>query len=76
MKYTCAHMETWDLPAYKQYGNEFMCDYVRSANEYSFSDVVAFDGGEEIELPREGIVTAATIAPPWMESTEYILPPW
>ena len=69
-------METWDLPAFKKYGSEFMCDYVRSMNDYDYFDVVAFDGGEEIELPQQGVVTVATIAPPWDESTEYILPPW
>lgn len=76
MKYTCSHGETWDIPALKQYGEELMCDYVRENNSYYFSDLVSFDGGEIIDLPDEGIVTAATIAPPWEPSTSYIVPPW
>lgn len=76
MKYVCSRGETWDVPAFKQYGSELMCDYIRSRNDYLFNDVVAFDGGEVIDVPEQGIVEAATIAPPWDESTSYIVPPW
>jgi hypothetical protein len=75
MKYICSHGETWDLPAFNRYGNEFMCDFVRNENSYEFADVVAFDGGEVLELSDRGLETVATITPPWEES-QYILPGW
>jgi len=42
--------ETWDILAYRELGFEFFAKDIMLANQ-GLSDVVVFDGGEQVVIP-------------------------
>ncbi len=57
--------DTWDSIAYRYVGDEFQCDAIREANDYLYSDVVIFEGGEQIVIPDIATVETTMIRTPW-----------
>lgn len=53
--------DTWDLIAYREYGREFHVNELINANP-SLSDVIIFEGGEEVVIPD---VKEETTSTPW-----------
>lgn len=57
---------TWDMIAYEAGVSEFSMDLLIQKNSYSFSDVVAFEGGEVVNIDVESMaVEEKTIKTPW-----------
>lgn len=65
MIYTATNGMTWDYIAYQAGLSEFMMDDIMSDNAYFYSDYVTFDGGEEIEVTTNPVITNSTIKAPW-----------
>lgn len=49
-KYVTISGDTWDLVAYKCYGDEFMCDQLMGAN-MNVLDYMVFPTGIELNIP-------------------------
>lgn len=56
--------ETFDSLAYRLYGEERMSHYLRKYNR-EFSDVVIFEGGEELTVPLLSQTESTETLPPW-----------
>lgn len=56
---------TWDKIAYDFIGNEFYLDSVIQLNSYLYSDVLAFEGGENINIPESLATEPVIISAPW-----------
>jgi len=56
---------TWDMVAYTSGYSEFSMDSIMAANSFEYSDIVTFDGGEDVKVPTQIIVDEATIKAPW-----------
>lgn len=77
MIYTCAQGDTWDSIAYKAYSNEMLFPAIMEANR-QYSDVVVFDGGEQVAVPERVEGATTIIAAPWQDSQaiRIIKPAW
>lgn len=64
---TATNGATWDIIATQAGLNELACDAIMSmyANAYAYSDVLTFEGGEEIAIDAAQVVEEKTIAAPW-----------
>lgn len=64
---TATNGATWDIIATQAGLNEFACDSIMSmyANAYAYSDVLTFEGGEEISIDAAQVVEEKTISAPW-----------
>lgn len=58
---------TWDMIAYLSGLDEFsmMAIMENPDNAYSYSDVIAFDGGESVIVASAPLVDSSTIKAPW-----------
>lgn len=58
---------TWDMIAYLSGLDEFsMMSIMESPeNAYSYSDVITFDGGENVTITSAPLIESATIKAPW-----------
>ena len=56
--------DTFDSLAYRLYGEERMSHYLREYNR-GYSDVVMFDGGEELIVPLLTKTESTDTLPPW-----------
>lgn len=56
---------TWDMIAYNSGYSEFSMDSIMAENPFEYSDIVTFDGGENIKVPTQIIIEETTIKPPW-----------
>lgn len=58
---------TWDMIAYMNGLDEFSMNTIMEANSYSYSDVLTFDGGEEVVINAAPLIESSTIKAPWGE---------
>ena len=65
MQYTASNESTWDMMAFQAGLSEFAMDSIMYDNRYYYADVVAFVGGEIIDVNVEQAVDDATIKAPW-----------
>lgn len=77
MKYIAKDGDTWDAIAYRAYKDEFLFPAILEANR-QYSDVVLFDGGEQIEVPDRVTATTLVVATPFgtATATAIISAPW
>ena len=61
--YTTIAGDTWDLIAFKVYGDEHLFDQLIEANP-TYREVVRFDAGCEITCP-DIAVSVSSALPPW-----------
>ena len=77
MNYIAKEGDSWDSIAYRAYKDEFLFHAILEVNR-QFSDVVLFDGGEQIEVPDRVTTTEKIVATPFdtTTSTAIISAPW
>jgi phage tail protein X len=63
--YTTVSGDTWDIVAYKAYGNEMYMDTIIKAN-IEYKDTYIFPAGVVLTLP-EIELTASESLPPWKQ---------
>ena len=63
--YIASNGDTWDSIAFKVYGDEFMCDELCMANARSYSSILMFHGGEEVNIPEIVSTALTVIKAPW-----------
>ena len=56
--------ETWDLIAYRLYGNEMAATDIIALNP-RLTDVIIFEGGEKLNLPEKVETTDTSTLAPW-----------
>lgn len=56
---------TWDYITFQAGLNEFSMDSVMRENSYYYSDVVLFEGGEEIGVSDQPVIENSVIRAPW-----------
>ena len=58
---------TWDMAAYLSGLDEFsMMPIIEDPeNAYSYSDVITFDGGENVTITSAPLIESSTIKAPW-----------
>lgn len=61
---TAIQGETFDMLAYRLYGEERMSKYIRSYNQ-NYSDVVMFEGGESLTIPVVSEIESTESLAPW-----------
>ena len=64
IKETAIQGETFDRLAYRLYGEERMSHYIRQYNT-QYSDVVIFEGGEELTIPVLSEIESKESLAPW-----------
>lgn len=64
---TASNGATWDIIATQAGLDEFSCDSIMSMyeNSYAYSDVLTFEGGEQITVDASQAVESKTLAAPW-----------
>lgn len=77
MKFVCSQGECFDSIAYNTFKDEMLYPQIMEANR-KYSDVVMFDGGEEIEIPDELIIDNLFVTRPYQKGAELsiISAPW
>lgn len=77
MTYITTNGDTWDSISYKCYGSEFLYQQIMDINR-QFSDVVIFEGGEEIQVPDNIFMENVIIPSAWSKEKQInvINPPW
>lgn len=63
MYYVTIAGDTWDIIAYKVYGQEIYADYLMK-NNYDLLDIFVFSAGTKVYIPELPEVTTADL-PPW-----------
>jgi hypothetical protein len=61
------HESTWDMIAVQAGLDEFAMTDIMADNSYAYSDVITFDGGEQIQITTNPVVQNQIIAAPWDE---------
>lgn len=64
IKETAIQGETFDSLSYRIYGEEHMSHYIRQYNE-QYSDIVMFNGGEELTIPILSETESKESLAPW-----------
>lgn len=64
IKETAIQGETFDSLSYRIYGEERMSHYIRQYNE-QYSDIVMFNGGEELTIPILSETESKESLAPW-----------
>lgn len=67
MVITATNESTWDIIAVQAGLTEFAMDDIMSENSYAYSDVITFEGGEQIQVTSNPVVQNQIIAAPWDE---------
>ncbi len=63
IKYTAQAGDTFDLLALRTYGDDKLASYIIQSNP-DYSDVLIFEGGEELQIPKvDDAETEETVAP-------------
>ena len=65
MIYTTIQGDTWDMIAYKVFGDEKYASDIMNAN-YDYIDILVFDNGELIDIPKIDIEEVQGL-PSWLE---------
>jgi phage tail protein X len=63
-QYTARAGETWDLIAYRLYGNEMAATDIIALNP-RLADILIFEGGERLNLPEKVETTDTSTLAPW-----------
>lgn len=64
--YVTSENDTFDLIAFRKYGNEFLASLIIEYNS-RYADVVIFDSGTVLQLPEIEVVEAEKSLPPWRQ---------
>lgn len=67
MVITATNESTWDIIAVQAGLTEFAMTDIMTDNSYAYSDVITFDGGEQIQITTNPVVQNQIIAAPWDE---------
>ena len=63
--YTTVSRDTWDIVAYKAYGNEMYMDTIIKAN-IEYKDTYIFPAGVVLTLPEIELMVSESL-PPWKQ---------
>lgn len=63
--YTTISGDTWDIVAYKVYGNEMYMDILIKAN-LEYKDIYIFPAGVVLAVPETGLEVSESL-PPWKQ---------
>lgn len=66
VEYVTAENDTFDLIAYRQYGNEFLASLIIQENS-RYADTIIFDSGVKLKLPIINIREVENSLPPWRQ---------
>lgn len=69
IEYITEENDTFDLIAYKQYGEEFLADRIIKAN-LRYADTVLFEGGVVLKIPVLTENEVDESLPPWRTENE------
>lgn len=72
--YTCSALETWDMIAFKAYGDPFLFTDILEANR-QYADVITFDGGEIVKVPVKANSPFVRISTPFAKGATIVLVP-
>ncbi len=64
MPYIARQGDSFDLLAWQAYGEERLASLIAEANP-RYTDVLLFEGGEELSIPTVDRVDGALDTPPW-----------
>lgn len=67
--YVTSENDTFDLIAFRKYGNEFLASLIIEYNP-RHADIIIFDSGIVLQLPEIEIVEAEKSLPPWRQNND------
>lgn len=69
-EYVTAENDTFDLIAYRQYGDEFLASLIIQENS-RHADTIIFDSGVKLKIPVINIKEVESSLPPWRQGEFY-----
>lgn len=69
-EYMTTENDTFDLIAYRQYGNEFLASLIIQEN-LRYADTIIFDSGVKLKIPIIDIKEVENSLPPWRQGEFY-----
>ena len=67
--YVTSENDTFDLIAFRKYGNEFLASLIIEYNP-RYADIIIFDSGIVMQLHEIEIVEAEKSLPPWRQNND------
>lgn len=69
-EYVTAENDTFDLIAYRKYGNEFLASLIIQENS-RYADTIIFDSGIKLKIPVINVKEVENSLPPWRQGEFY-----
>lgn len=66
-EYVTSENDTFDLIAFKKYGNEFFASLIIEHNR-QYADVILFDSGVTLSIPEVDVTATEKSLPPWRQN--------